>query len=75
MVFEYKDSRTSMYIINMIKESYTVKYRVEGVGSSTNGSATIMLYSDNESEAIAALKSRGTIGRDKEVVILSIRKN
>ena len=56
----------------MIKESYTVKYRVEGVGSSTNGSATIMLYSDNESEAIAALKSRGTIGRDKEVVILSI---
>lgn len=34
-----------------------------------------MLYSDNESEAIAALKSRGTIGRDKDVVILSIRKN
>lgn len=75
MVFEYKDCRTLMYITNMIKESYTVKYRVEGIGSSTNGSASIMLYSDNESEAIAALKSRGTIGRDKDVVILSIRKN
>ena len=59
----------------MIKHSYSVKYRVEGIGSSTNGSATIMLYSASESEAIAALKARGTIGRDKNVIILAISKN
>jgi len=59
----------------MIKESYMVKYRVEGISSATNGMATVMLYSASESEAIAALKSRGTIGRDKNVIILSVRKN
>lgn len=61
--------------MQMIKESYTVRYRVESSGSSTNGTASVMLYSPSESEAIAALKSRGTVGRDKNVIILSIRRN
>ena len=47
-------------------------YRVVSAASATNASATVMLYSASESEAIAALKARGTIGRDKDVIILSI---
>lgn len=56
----------------MVKRSYRVYYRVESAASATNASATVMLYSASESEAIAALKARGTIGRDKQVIILSI---
>jgi hypothetical protein len=52
--------------------SYTVKYRVVSSGSSTNASATMMLHSPSESEAIAALKQRGAVGRDKDIIILSI---
>lgn len=56
----------------MVRSSYRVVYRVVSAASATNASATVMLYSASESEAIAALKARGTIGRDKEVIILSI---
>lgn len=59
----------------MIKQSNTVRYRVESSGSSTNSMASVMLYSPSESETIAALKARGTVGRDKDIIILSIRKN
>lgn len=59
----------------MIKQSYTVRYRVESSGSSTNSMASVMLYSPSEGEAIAALKARGTVGRDKDIIILSIRKS
>ena len=47
-------------------------YRIVSAASATNASATVMLYSASESEAIAALKARGTIRRDKDVIILSI---
>ena len=53
-------------------KSYTVKYRVVSSGSASNASATMMLHSPSESEAIAMLKQRGTVGRDKEIIILSI---
>lgn len=33
-----------------------------------------MLHSASESEAIAALKQRGTVKRDADVIILSIEK-
>ena len=56
----------------MTKEMYRVRYRVEGLASATNASATVMLYSASESEAIYELKKRGTIGRDKTVTVLSI---
>ena len=56
----------------MVKRNFRVYYRVESVASATNAWATVMLYSASESEAIAALKARGTIGRDKDVIILSI---
>ena len=56
----------------MVKRSYRVAYRVVSAASATNASATVMLYSANESEAIAELKKRGTISRDKDVIILSI---
>ena len=56
----------------MTRSSYRVVYRVVSAASATNASATVMLYSASESEAIAALKARGTIGRDKDVIILSI---
>ena len=56
----------------MVRSSYRVVYRVVSAASATNASATVMLYSASESEAIAALKARGTIGRDKNVIILSI---
>lgn len=58
----------------MTKEYYRVKYRIEGPASATNASATVMLYSASESEAICELKKRGTIGRDKTVIILSIER-
>lgn len=58
----------------MTKELYRVKYRIEGSASATNASATVMLYSASESEAIAELKRRGTIGRDKTVIILEITR-
>jgi len=56
----------------MAKEYYRVRYRIEEPASATNVSATVQLYSASESEAIYELKRRGTIGRDKMVVILSI---
>ena len=56
----------------MTRELYRVRYRVEGPASATNASATVMLYSASESEAIYELKKRGTIGHDKDVIILSI---
>lgn len=58
----------------MTKELYRVRYRIEGPASATNASATVMLYSASESEAINELKKRGTIGRDKTVIILSIER-
>lgn len=58
----------------IIKELYRVKYRIEGLASATNASATVLLYSASESEAIYELKKRGTIGNDKMVFILDIRK-
>ncbi len=58
----------------MTKELYRVKYRIEGPASATNASATVMLYSASESEAIAELKRRSTIGRDKTVIILEITR-
>ena len=58
----------------MTKELYRVKYRVEGPASATNASATVMLYSASESEVIYELKKRGTIGRDKTVIVLSIER-
>jgi hypothetical protein len=56
----------------MVKRSYRVVYRVVSAASATNASATVMLYSASESEAIYELKRRGTISRDKDVIILSI---
>ena len=56
----------------MVKRGYRVRYRIEGPGSATNASATVMLYSASESEAIYELQKRGTIGRDKRVIILEI---
>ena len=58
----------------MTKELYRVRYRIEGPTSATNASATVQLYSASESEAIYELKKRGTIGRDKMVIILSIER-
>ncbi len=55
-------------------KSYRVTYRVEGTGSSTNATAVVMLHSASESEAIAALKHRGTIGTSKTVIILDIEE-
>ena len=56
----------------MVHRNYRVVYRIVSAASATKASATVMLYSASESEAIAALKARGTIGRDKDVIILSI---
>ena len=56
-------------------DSYTVDYRIEGPASSTNASTSIMLHSASESEAIAALRARGTVSRDQDVIILDIRRN
>ena len=56
----------------MVKRSYRVVYRVVSAASATNASAMVMLYSASESDAIYELKRRGTIGRDKDVIILSI---
>lgn len=58
----------------MTKDLFRVRYRIEGAASATNASATVMLYSASESEAIYELKKRGTIGRDKSVIILSIER-
>lgn len=58
----------------MTKELYRVRYRIEGPASATNASVTVQLYSASESEAIYELKKRGTIGRDKTVIILSIER-
>ena len=54
--------------------SYRVKYHVVDSASSTNATATIMLHSGSESEAIAVLKQRGTIRKDANAIILSIEK-
>ena len=53
---------------------YRVKYRIRSVSSATNATTTIMLHSASESEAIAALKQRGTVRRDADVIILSIER-
>lgn len=54
--------------------SYRVRYRVVDSASSTNATATIMLHSGSESEVITALKQRGTVRKDADVIILSIEK-
>ena len=54
--------------------SYRVRHRVVDSASSTNATATIMLHSGSESEAITALKQRGTVRKDADVIILSIEK-
>lgn len=54
--------------------SYRVRYRVVDSASSTNATATIMLHSGSESEAITALKQRGTVRKYADVIILSIEK-
>lgn len=51
-----------------------MRYRIEGPASATNASATMQLFSASESEAIYELKRRGTVGRDKTVIILSIER-
>lgn len=53
-------------------KSYRVRYRIESKSSATNSSTTIMLHSASESEAIAVLRRRGTVGYDDVVIILSI---
>ena len=58
----------------MERRNYRVKYRVESATSASNASATVMLYSASESEAINELQKRGTIGRDKRVIILDIQE-
>lgn len=58
----------------MNKDLYRVRYRIEEPASATNASATVMLYSASESEAVYELKKRGTVGRDKTVIILSIER-
>lgn len=58
----------------MIKDYYRVRYRIENGVSATNREDTVMLYSASESEAIATLKARGSVPRDKTVIILSIVK-
>ena len=58
----------------MTKDLYRVRYRIEGLASATNASATMQLFSASESEAIYELKRRGTVGRDKTVIILSIER-
>lgn len=58
----------------MEKRNYRVRYRIEGPASATNASATVMLYSASESEAIYELQKRGTIGHDKRVIILDIQE-
>ena len=56
----------------MTRNMYRVKYLIEGTGSNTYASTTLMLYSASESEAIYELKRRGSVGRDKTVIILNI---
>ena len=58
----------------MTKEYYRVRYRIEGPASATNATATVQLYSASESEAIYEQTRRGTISRDKTVIILSIER-
>ena len=58
----------------MVRSNYRVVYRVESAASATNASATVQLFSPSESEAIHELKKRGTIGRDKDVIILTIER-
>jgi hypothetical protein len=58
----------------MTRDLYRVRYRIEGPASATNASATMQLFSASESEAIYELKRRGTVGRDKTVIILSIER-
>jgi hypothetical protein len=58
----------------MTKDLYRVRYWIEGPASATNASATMQLFSASESEAIYELKKRGTVGRDKTVIILSIER-
>lgn len=58
----------------MARALYRVRYRIKGPASATNASATVMLYSASESEAVCELKRRGTVGSDKTVIILSIER-
>lgn len=58
----------------MVRECYEVRYRIDNGVSSSYRQDTVMLYSASESEAIAALKARGSVPRDKNVIILSIHK-
>ena len=50
--------------------NYKVKYKVDNSTSST----TLNLYGGTESQAIAELKRRSSVPKDKNVIILSIEK-
>lgn len=51
-------------------KSYVVKYRV----GSSDCQDTVMLQNGTEQEAISVLKSRGTVGKDKTITIISVEK-
>lgn len=53
-------------------KTYEVKYKVIGQASSSYCQDTVLLYSASEPEAIDALKRRGTVGSDANIVILGI---
>mgnify|MGYP007069941817 CR=1 FL=1 len=58
----------------MRRESYRVRYRIDGTVSASYATATLMLYSPSESEAISELRIRGTISGNATVIILEIQK-
>jgi hypothetical protein len=51
-------------------KNYVVKYRV----NDTNYKNTLALHGGTESEAIAKLKSRGSVSKDALVIIISIEE-
>jgi hypothetical protein len=51
-------------------ENYEVKFKV----NHTNSRAILKLHGDSESEAISLLKQRGTVPKDADVIILSIKQ-
>jgi hypothetical protein len=51
-------------------DNYEVKYKVNHTTTSTR----LRLQGGGESEAIAKLKSQGTVAKDATVIILSIKK-
>ena len=51
-------------------ENYEVKFKV----NDTNSRAILKLHGGTESEAISLLKQRGTVSKDSEVIVLSIKQ-